>query len=315
MPPQFMRRKAIICVVLCLSLSACAAPQMEDEVARVGGDVIPVRAVVQAFHRESAKFEDDVQKKSKRFLEVKQQLLADLIQKKILEKEAEKEGIQVSELELEAEIKKYKSRYNELEFQKILESRNIDYASWREIKRVNFLTDKLVRQKLFADIAISEENTKAYYDAHVEEFTRPETVRIRQILTDTKEKADGLYAKLKSGENFARLAHDYSISPDRNLGGDLGFVAKGHFPKEFDTCFDLKIGELSPIISSLYGFHIFKVTDKKTEERLSYEQVKSQIEGWLSEQLREEAFKKYYDNLLKKYPVEVKEWRLKKIKI
>lgn len=310
-----MRRKAIICAVLWLSLSSCAAPKMEDEIARVNGELIPVSAVVQAFYREGSKFEDDLQKNSKRFLEVKKQLLENLIQKKILEQEAHKQGIQVSEEELETEIKKYKSRYNEREFQKILESRNIDYTSWREVKRVNLLTDKLVRQKLFADIEVSEENIKAYYDAHVEEFTRPETVRVRQILTDTKEKADGLYAKLKSGENFARLAHDYSISPDRNLGGDLGYVAKGHFPPEFDACFDLKIGELSPIISSLYGFHIFKVTDKKPEERLPFEQVRKQIEAWLSEQIREEAFKKYYEDLLKKYSVEVKEWQLKKIKI
>lgn len=310
-----MKQKAPFCGILLLILASCSPPKMEDVVARVKEDPILVKDVVQSFYRERSKFEDGVEKNSKKFLEVKKHLLDDLVQKKILESEAQQQGIQVSPEELEAEVKKYKSRYNEREFQKILEERKIDYNNWREIKRVNLLTDKLVHQKLFADIAVPEESLKAYYQEHTEEFTRPETVRIRQILTDTKEKADALYTRLKAGENFARLAHDYSIAPDRNLGGDLGFVAKGHFPKEFDACFDLKIGELSPIISSLYGFHIFKLTDKKPEERLSFEQVKGQINGWLSDQLREEAFKKYYEELRKKYPVEVKEWVLKKIEI
>lgn len=310
-----MARKFYIFLLFLLGFVACASPKMEDEVARVDSDVIRVKDLVQAIYREGAKFGDDFQKKSKRFLEVKKEVLEELIQKKILEKEAQKDGVQVTEQELEQEIKKYKSRYNEREFQKILEARKIDYNTWREIKRVNLLTDKLVREKLFSEVELSEEKLKEYYDAHVEEFTRPEMVRVRQILTDTKEKAEALYERLKTGENFARLAHDYSQSPDRNQGGDVGYIAKGRFPKEFDICFDLKIGELSPIVSGLYGFHIFKVTEKKPEEQISYDQVKSQIKEWLTVQAREEAFKKYYEELRKKYPVEVNEWVLKRIKI
>lgn len=298
-----------------LGFVACAKPGMEDEVARVDGDVIRVKDLLQALYREGSKFGDDFEKKSKRFLAVKREVLEDLIQKKILEKEAQKEGVELGEQELEQEIKKYKSRYNELEFQKILEARHIDYNTWREVKRLHLLTSKLVREKIFSDIEVPEEQLKTYYETHVEEFTRPESVRVRQILTDTREKAEALYERLKAGENFARLAHDYSQSPDRNQGGDVGYIVKGRFPKEFDICFDLKVGELSLIVSGLYGFHIFKVTEKKPEEQLSYDQVKDQIREWLTAQAREEAFKKYYEELRKKYPVEVNEWVLKKIKI
>lgn len=296
-------------------LASCASPKPEDEVARVGSDVITVKDLSQAIYRESSKRGDDFEKKSKQFLELKKELLEGLIQKKILEKEAQKEGVVVSEQDLEQEIKKYKSRYNELEFQKILEARKIDYNVWREVKRLHLLSDKLIRDKIFSDIEVPEEKLKEYYEAHKEEFTRPETVRVRQILTDTQEKADALYERLKAGENFARLAHDYSQSPDRNQGGDVGYIAKGRFPKEFDICFDLKVGELSPVISGLYGFHIFKVTEKKVEELIPFEQVKNQIREWLIIQTREDAFKKYYDEVRKKYPVEVNEWVLKKIKI
>lgn len=310
-----MYRKTYILLIVLLGIFACASPKMDDEVAKVGNEHIKVRELVQALYREEPKLGDDFQKNSANFLKIKKRVLDDLIQKKVLVQEAKKEGIEVSEVELEEEIKKYKTHYTELEFQKMLELRKIDYNAWREIKKINLQTDKLVREKIFADIEIPETQVKEYYDAHHEEFTRPEMVRVRQILTDSQEKADALYERLKDGENFARLAHNYSLSPDRYQGGDVGFIAKGHFPKEFDTCFDLKVGELSPIISSLYGFHIFKVTEKKSEELVPYDQVKAQIIEWLSIQVREEAFKKYYNELLKKYPIEVKEWMLKKIKI
>ncbi len=310
-----MDRKVYILLFVLLGMLSCASPKMDDLVAKVGSDLIKVRDLIQALHREESKLEDNFQSNAKRFLQIKRQVLEDLIQKKILEKEAKKEGIQISDQDLEQEIQKYKTHYNELEFQKMLETRGIDYNTWREIKKVNLLTDKLVREKLFADIEVSEDKIKEYYESHREEFTRPETVRVRQILTDSKEKAEALYDRLKEGENFARLAHNYSLSPDRYQGGDVGYIAKGNFPKEFDVCFDMKIGELSPIVSSLYGFHIFKVTEKKPEEQVSYDQVKDQIKGWLTDQIREEAFKKYYGDLRKKYPVEVKEWILKKVKI
>ncbi len=296
-------------------LFACANPKMEDVLAKVGSDSITVRDLIQALQREKYKFGDDYQKNSKKFLKIKQEVLEDLIQKKILETEAQKEGVVLSDAELEQEIQKYKAHYSELEFQKMLESRGIDYNAWREVKRVNLLTDKLVRGKIFSDIEIPEDQIRDYYNAHREEFTRPEMVRVRQILTDSKEKVEALYERLKEGENFARLAHNYSLSPDRYQGGDVGFIAKGKFPKEFDICFDLKVGELSPIISSLYGFHIFKVTEKKPEELVPYEQVKEQIKSWLIDLAREKAFEKYYGELRKKYPVEVKEWLLKKVKI
>ncbi len=307
--------KSLIFFSFLFLFTSCAAPKSTDEVAKVGGDIIDVRDLEQALYREGFKFGDDFQKNKKRFLNIKRQLLEDLIQKKILEKEAQREGVELNEKELEQELKKYKSHYNELEFQKILEAKKIDYGAWREVKRVNLLTDKLIREKLFPSVEISEEKIKQYYDEHLEEFTRSESVRVRQILTDTQEKAQTLYERLQKGENFAKLAHDYSQSPDRNQGGDVGFMAKGHFPKEFDICFDLKVGELSPITSGLYGFHIFKVIEKKPEERMAYEQVKSQIQTWLTEQIREQAFEKYYQELRKKYPVEVKEWVLKRIKI
>src|SRR5262245_35087329 len=230
-------------LIFFVGLFGCSPPGPKEVVARVAGEPILVSDLLQAYDREGDKFGPDAVKDSKRFLALKEKLLEDLIQKKILNKEAVKEGISVSEEDLEQEVRNYKSRYTERDFQKILESRNINYAVWREVKRTNLMIDRLLEKKLFGDIKVSDEEIKKYYEEHQGEFTLPESVRVRQILTDTKEKADSIREKLEQGENFARLARALSIAPDRKQGGDLGFITRGTFPKEFDICFDLKLGE------------------------------------------------------------------------
>jgi parvulin-like peptidyl-prolyl isomerase len=177
------------------------------------------------------------------------------------------------------------------------------------------MADHLLEKKLFRDLKVSVEEIKKYYEEHQGEFTLPESVRVRQILTDTKEKADTIREKLEKGENFARLARALSIAPDRKQGGDLGFITRGSFPKEFEVCFDLKVGELSPVVSSLYGFHLFKVVEKRSETKLPLEEVRDQIEEWLKEQVREAAFQSYYEDLKKNYPVEIEQRVLKRVQV
>src|SRR4030095_8841252 len=94
----------------------------------------------------------------------------DLIQKKILAKEAAKEGLNVTEEELEQEIRHSKSRYSEKDFQEILKARGIDYTAWREVKRNHLLTNHLLQEKVFAKIEVPEDALKEYYQGHQEEF-------------------------------------------------------------------------------------------------------------------------------------------------
>src|SRR4029453_12995710 len=308
-----LKGAAPLILFVSLALAGCQPPAPTQPVARVAGEPILVGDLIQAYRREGAKFGTEVFKDRKRLLQVKESLLEDLIQKKILSKEAAKEDLTVPDEELEQEIRHSKSRYTEKDFQEMLKSKGIDYAVWREVKRNHLLANRLLQEKVFAKIQISEEGLKEYYQAHQEEFTQPESVRVRQILTDTREKAEDILAKLKKDENFPRMARAYSLAPDRKQGGDLGFITKGSFPKDFDVCFDLKVGELSPIVSSLYGFHLFKVVEKRPEQKLPFEEVRGQIEEWLKEKAREEAFQGYYEELKKRSPVEIDQKVLKAV--
>ncbi|KAB2838502.1 hypothetical protein F9K50_09160 [bacterium] len=152
---------------------------------------------------------------------------------------------------------------------------------------------------------VTEEAVKKYYEEHLDQFKVPESVRVRQIVTDTKEKAESILRRLRQGENFAKLAKDLSLSPDRREGGDLGFIPRGSFPREFEVCFTMNPGEISPIIPSLYGFHLFKVIEKAPGRTQDLTEVSNKIFMQLKQRAREQYLKSLLERLRSQAKIEI----------
>jgi parvulin-like peptidyl-prolyl isomerase len=104
-------------------------------------------------------------------------------------------------------------------------------------------------------------------------------------------KAEKILKNLKDDQDFAGLAREYSDGPTKNKGGDLGYLRKGQLEKQFESkIFALKKGEITDVIETEYGFHIFKVTDIKPETMLAYENVKEKVKKFLvDEKIKQEA--------------------------
>jgi peptidyl-prolyl cis-trans isomerase C len=130
-----------------------------------------------------------------------------------------------------------------------------------------------------------------YYKAHQEDFKTRETVRARQILIKFKPsasaedkkkaraKAEEILEKAKRGEDFAKLASEFSDDAgSKTKGGDLGFFPKGKMAPELDkVAFSLKPGEVSDIIETASGCYLIKVEDKKESVLEPYDKVKDKI--------------------------------------
>jgi peptidyl-prolyl cis-trans isomerase D len=183
-----------------------------------------------------------------------------------------REGLDATDAELSAY---YDAHKNEL---KIPEKRKVKYA----------LVDmQAIRNK----IAISPDDIKRYYEDNEQQYSTPEQVRASHILLKTegkddaavKKQAEDLLAKAKSGADFAKLATQYSEDEASKVkGGDLDFFPKGQMVPEFDkAAFALKVGEISDLVKSQYGYHIIKVTEKKTAAKKSLDEVRAQIEDQL----------------------------------
>ena len=143
-------------------------------------------------------------------------------------------------------------------------------------------------------VKVTEQEIKEYYNYNINSFKIPEKVCARHILfrlkedatkeetVKVREKAEAVLKKARAGEDFAKLAKEYSEGPTRKNGGDLGCFSKGKMVKPFEeAAFKLKKGEISDLVRTQFGFHIIKVEDIQPAKTKTLDEVRSQIEDTL----------------------------------
>lgn len=152
---------------------------------------------------------------------------------------------------------------------------------------------------------------QARYRARRSELTLPERVRLRQVLTETRERAEAARAEILGGSDFADVARRYSEDPSAPYGGTQGVLAREDLPEEFaEVIFALEPGELSRVVEADYGYHVFQVIERLPGRVLPFEEA----EPALAEGIREERVRSWLDQLVgearNRYAVRVYEERL-----
>ena len=145
---------------------------------------------------------------------------------------------------------------------------------------------------LSRDIGVSEEEVRAYYQGHPDEFSLPERVQVSQILVATEPEAVELWEKVRFAdeEGFRSLARTRSVGPEAASGGEMGIFRPGQLPSEMETAvFAMREGEVSPVVSSSYGFHIFRLDRKFPPEQVTLETAAPSIRQKLLERKSEAA--------------------------
>ncbi len=153
------------------------------------------------------------------------------------------------------------------------------------------LFDRLIIQKytyeLVKGLAVSAQEIKDYYELHKREFLRPERVKVSQILLDSEDKAIEIYERVKdaSEETFRKIAQKESVGLEAIKGGEMGVFEMGQLPFEMEkVIFSLKEEEVSPVVESSYGYHIFRLDKKYEPELISEEQAAKDIKEKLLDQ-------------------------------
>jgi parvulin-like peptidyl-prolyl isomerase len=232
-------------------------------------------------------------------LAVKKQILEQMIDEAILLKLAEKRGLEVSQKDLEEAEKDVLEDYEGSN--DMLRQLSHYPEAWRSSLREQLMVQGLFRETL-QRIRVDSEDIAAYYQNHRELFVRPREVRVRQIVVARGDEALEILKRLNENEDFATLAETYSLSPEAEEGGDLGFLRPGQMPPELeDVVFSLEVGKVSDVISSPYGFHILRVEERQEPRELALWELESRIrrrllldtidgayQRWLKEK-REEA--------------------------
>ncbi len=141
------------------------------------------------------------------------------------------------------------------------------------------------KEYLQAQVVVSDEELKSYYEQNKARFNEQEQVKASHILVKTEEEANAILKELKAGKDFAELAKQKSECPSKEKGGDLGWFTKGRMVREFeDAAFKLKKGETSGLVKTQFGYHIIQQTDYKPEHTKNFEESKPQIIQMLKKQ-------------------------------
>ena len=162
---------------------------------------------------------------------------------------------------------------------------------WKERLENNLLIDKFINTKFKVTIASNETGFKKYYESHKEKFKKGQMVYAIHIMVATEDEAYVVRDLIKSGDkSFSELAKMYSIAPEASVGGDLGYFDISQMPEEFEQIVKLKKQQVSEVIKTPHGYHIFKVIDIKIPKQLSFPESKDTIKAQF---LRDEQSRKF----------------------
>jgi peptidyl-prolyl cis-trans isomerase C len=166
-----------------------------------------------------------------------------------------------------------------------------DFKRHLEFARQRLLMDTLLN--VDGKAALTNEAEHKVYDDAVKQIAAEPEVHARHILVETEDDAKQVVEELKKGADFAELAKKKSKDPGASDGGDLGFFTKDQMVPEFSAAaFSLEPGKISDPVKSQFGWHIIKVEEKRNRKPPDFEQVKPQIENYLTRKAQGAAVEK-----------------------
>jgi peptidyl-prolyl cis-trans isomerase C len=294
-------------------LNSCTNKMPSYIVAKVNDDPITVEEFTAEFFPLIKGYHTSVSPQEEKSLtNLKEAILDQLIEKRLILSNAQTMGITVSEDEVEDAFSYIKKSYPEGGFDEVVRDED-SLSQWKEKLYQRLVIEKVISRVSQIAAPIDEDVLRKYYQEHQSEFAVPDQVRVRQIVVKEREDAENILRRLKGGGSFEDLARRHSIALEAEKGGDLDFFGRGDMPEEFDVVFSLKEGEISDIVQSPYGYHIFQLVSKRGKSEPRFADVKDQIKKKIVRDEEEKAFQVWLKQARKKVRIKVNKKALEAI--
>ncbi len=326
MRKRLLKQVMVVCIITVLAISTIFISGCSAAVATVNGIAIKqseVDAYISFILVQDPEETANLSEEERADLEVN--IIDSLLVVKLLEQYAEENGIAAAQGEIDEQMNAIVASYpSESDFESDLKEKDID----REFLEYE-LKSQILRTKIYTDVTASiittDELTKEYYNENRETlFAIPSRVRVSHILSifpwvedtsleendkareNTKEKIEFVEKQLENGAEFGDIAREYSDdTATSGDGGDLGFITEGQMVEEFEkTAFLLKVGEVSGIIETQFGYHILKVFDREEGRIQEYDEVKDDLSVYLSELKKVEKWEEFILELIDNAEIE-----------
>ncbi|MFH1502247.1 MAG: peptidylprolyl isomerase [Candidatus Eisenbacteria bacterium] len=159
----------------------------------------------------------------------------------------------------------------------------------REIER-ELVAEEYIKRFMEEVPDVPEDEAREYFEDHQDEYSLQ--VRLAHILVRNRPEAERALEQIRSGTPFDTVASASSIDQTASMGGDLGYMRRGEMLHELEgDAFSLKVGEVSGVIASSYGYHIIKVQDRHPGAgRPTFDSRYAAVMNFLTSQRRRGAF-------------------------
>jgi len=292
-----LRRSAATVALLALGAAALGGCRGRDKsgeppasVAVVNGEPIS-RA---SFERELSQFRLGNAEAAPADL-LRQSVLDELVARALLLQAARSRNIGVSQEQVDRAFLQIRAEYPGTAFDDLLAQEKLSGAELKARLRDQLTVEKLFQDEVFPRVQVSDEEVDRWYQEHPGALDEPERVRASQVVVRTREEAAKIRDEVRrKPQTFADVARRASIGPEGKAGGDLGYFSRGGgMPEVFDVCFRLPPNAISEVTPSPYGFHVFKVVDRKAASKRTLEQARPIIAQRLLREKRSHAQEEY----------------------
>jgi peptidyl-prolyl cis-trans isomerase SurA len=307
-------------VILLGSTSRVSAEITNRLVAFVNDEVITLYELEKKMGEMTGKKIKDIKvQDEQQYIEIRHEILEDLINEKIAQAKIAELGIKVNEGEIDSYIEDVKTG-NQFTQEKLIEelkAQGLTYEKYRESIKKDMERDQLIDYEVKSKAIVREEQITKYYQDHIKEFKTEEKVHLAGIFlmknnTDNEEesaeltkKAEQILSRLKNGEDFGVLAKEFSQGPGADEGGELGVINTSQINQDLlDIIEKLPEDGISDLINKDDNIQIIKLINREGGKTTPLEEVKDNIyeklysqeinnrfSSWLKE-LRESSFTK-----------------------
>ncbi len=325
-----MKQSKLLLIPLFLAAGTLSAQTksviVEEIVARVNNDVITREDLEHARQSLNSEVQDECQNCTPdqvrdQTAAKEKNLLRDLIDQSLLVQRAKDDDINVdAEVIKRLDAIRINAKLPDMEtLEKEVTKSGQDFEDFKSQIKNQLLTQEVIRKEVGSRIIISHEDVVKYYQAHKQEFVRPETVVLREIFVSTegkpeadiptlRKKAENLRDRvLKNGDDFGELAKRFSDSSTAQQSGELGAFERSKLdPNISEKVFALNRGQMTEVIETKTGFEILQVRERYQEGEQPLDKVDPEITNKLYETKMDPGMRDYLKTLREDSYLQVK---------
>src|SRR5580765_5998103 len=322
---RILSRSTAFALVLCAALAAGARSEIVEQVlVKVNGEIFTksdletrqVQQIRQSGKQIDLNTEQGNTELRKAIAEVTPSLLVNVVDEMLVVQRGKELGYKLSDEQFKSVVDNLKTQ-NKIESEEqllaALKQENMTMVDLRRNLERQMIANRVQQAEVFGRVAVTDDEARKYYDGHINEFTTPSSVMLREILatvpTDTRglnvaadeaarDKAEAIRQRVLGGEPFDKVAAESSDAASKANGGLIGPLNVNDLSADFRKLIEgLKVGGVTTVVRTQRGYQVLKLESSTPTQVLSFDQARDQISERVVTDKRKDEMQKYLAKL------------------